>query len=269
MKGPELPGWIRRPLRPARRAVRTLADVAWRLRIRRDPVFVLGCHKAGTTAIGALLAEATGERFSNDVFYFAGKEPGVSVAEYARRHPRHFAAGINKDPNFTFMAPELRDAFPGARFIFIVRDPRQNIRSILNRLRLPGDQPALTDPDLGRVLASRWRWLFEDAVEDGVCPDYVGVVARHWLRAARAYGPSRDFVRLVRYEDFVADKEGTIRDLAREVGLAPVRDISDRVDRQYQKKGKSGVEPGEFYGPGNLARIEALCADAMVEFGYR
>lgn len=44
-----------------------------------------------------------------------------------------------------FLYGPLRDRFPKAQFAMVLRDPRDNIRSICDGLSLPGDKSAL-DP---------------------------------------------------------------------------------------------------------------------------
>ena len=47
-----------------------------------------------------------------------------------------------------------------------------------------------------------------------------------------------------------------------------MNDISDKVDRQYQRRGDRNVSWPDFFGPDNLARIERICGDRMQRFGY-
>ncbi|RME38856.1 MAG: hypothetical protein D6788_06610, partial [Planctomycetota bacterium] len=109
------------------------------------PVIVLGNQKSGTTVIAALLAESAGCAVTLDIF-FRFRRPVLarlltgrdSLDRFIRRHPYWFSHPIIKEPSLTFFHDDLRRLFPSARFVFIVRDPRDNIRSILNRLRLPG-----------------------------------------------------------------------------------------------------------------------------------
>jgi hypothetical protein len=74
---------------------------------------------------------------------------------------------------------------------------------------------------------------------------------------------------LVRYEDFMKDKVGEIVGLARRLGLEPAYDIADRVDTQFQPRGRlRGIPWLDFFGADNLAQIETICADRMQQFGY-
>jgi len=108
-------------------------------------MFVFGNQKSGTTAIASLLAAATAKTVTLD---FAGAEVpyatallggGIPIAEFVRRNSWAFSAQVIKEPTLTFVAPALMDHFGVARAAFIVRNPYDNIRSMLVRQKLRGD----------------------------------------------------------------------------------------------------------------------------------
>ncbi|GGK71184.1 hypothetical protein GCM10011509_19550 [Ornithinimicrobium pekingense] len=238
-------------------------------------IFVLGNQKAGTTAIAALLAECSDEPFVSDVLYtnkvrlrdVLADRP--SLAELAEKHPESFAATVVKDNDFVFLYPQLAAQFPNARFLFVVRDPRQNVRSILNRLQIPGDLPELPQEEYDRLAKKLkgWHGIITGADFGESGGHYIDVLADRWIRAARTYLDSPEKMTLVRYEDFDADKRGFIERLARDLGLSVVNDISTSQDKQYQPRGDREVTPQDFFGA-NLERLERRCADLMPRFGY-
>ncbi len=73
---------------------------------------------------------------------------------------------------------------------------------------------------------------------------------------------------LIRYEDFIKDKEKEIYHLADRLDLDLRHDISHKVNIQYQSKGRSDVTPVAFFGEKNLRRIETVCHVQMERFGY-
>ena len=73
---------------------------------------------------------------------------------------------------------------------------------------------------------------------------------------------------IVRYEDFLADKEGTINKLASALGLDVRYDISEIRDKPFQPPGNPGISWQEFFGQRNLAVIEDICASNISWFGY-
>jgi hypothetical protein len=235
------------------------------------PIFIFGNQKSGTTAVAGLLAAATDKRATLD---FAGAtEPFIGrllrretgLVEFVRLNAWAFSADIVKEPNLTFAAPELIEHFGVARAVFVIRDPYDNIRSILDRLKLPGDLPAL---DIARVKANRtWRSLL--AGHDLGLPrdHYIATLARRWLRAARVYESAHDRFELFRYHEFRADRPAAIARLARNLELDTKCDISAIAERPFQRAGKHRA-PADFFGADNLSRIDAICGATAVSLGF-
>jgi hypothetical protein len=235
------------------------------------PAFVFGNQKSGTTAIAGLLAVATARRATLD---FAGAtEPFIGrllrgetdLAEFVRHNAWAFSADIVKEPSLTFVAPALMDHFGVSRAVFVIRDPRDNIRSILDRLKLPGDLPAF-EPD--RLKANRtWRSLL--AGHDLGLPQdhYVATLARRWLRAVEVFDGARERFEFIRYRDFKKDRATSIARLARSLKLDPRHDISSRAEHAFQRKGTARVA-AEFFGKDNLARIDDICGPAAATLGF-
>lgn len=246
-----------------------------------NPVLLGGLQKSGTTAIATLLSIATGLRYSNDPLWQAHRanpraflftdllENRLSLAAFIRSHRAYFAAEIIKDPDFALMFDALTAQFPASPLVFIVRDPRQNIRSILNRLQLPGDLAEL-DRGQRRALRQDKSW---DAILQGrglgiTEGNYIERLAQRWNAVADRYLQRRERVHLLRYEDFVANKVACIAALAGTLDLPIVADITGDQDRQYQPRGDRTAQPDRFFGAHNLALIETTCAANMAKFGY-
>jgi hypothetical protein len=235
------------------------------------PLLVFGNQKSGTTAIASLLGSATGKRTT--VGFAGAWEPHIgrlvrgetSMADFVRRNAWSFSFDIVKEPGLTFVAPELMDHFGVDRAVFILRHPYENIRSILDRMNLPGDLAAV-DPETIKVNRT-WRNVLNGR-DLGLADDhYVATLARRWLRAAEIFHSERDRFVLIRYEDFVADKAGTIARLAESLGLAATHDISALIDIPFQRPGRPR-DPALFFGRKNLARIDAICGPAAGALGY-
>ncbi len=242
------------------------------------PVLVMGNQKSGTTAIAALLARATDKTYSYDVFNRLGAEQSLErliarqtrVRDFVASHPHDFATDVIKAPPFGLLYDGLRETFPDGRFVFIVRDPRENIRSILDRLALPGNLDAL-GPREREAWADLpgWRLIMEGRTPPTAGENYIETLANRWNRFADACLADAGRLECVRYEDFCDDKVGTVADLARRLGWEVVRDVSDEVDRRYQRAGKNRGTPWrDFFGQANLDRIERICGERMKAFGY-
>jgi hypothetical protein len=190
----------------------------------------------------------------------------TSLERLVERYPRPFSRELIKEPNLTFFFDDLRQCFPAACFVFVARDPRDNLRSLLDRMGLPGDlgrfdPRAWTVPATWNHLLDRtaWRLSGDFAVE---------LLAERWNRSADVYLEHKEDLVLVRYEDFVEEKVASISDLAGRIGRAVIRDIADRVDVPYQSAGNGDACWPVFFGEENLGRIEDLCHERMRQFGY-
>ncbi|PAP75958.1 sulfotransferase family protein [Rubrivirga marina] len=236
------------------------------------PVLVLGNQKAGTTAVAALLAQYAGLSATLDFRYLTSSwlkgvhDGSIPFQAFLRRHALDFSRGLVKEPNLSLLYPHLVRAFPEAEVVLIVRDPRDNIRSVLNRLGLPGDAP----PPEGWAdrVNPLWRLVVDGAwlgLEGGT---HVEALASRWSAIADVALDHADRVRLIRYEDFMADKEGAVADLAARCGLEQKADIADRLNVAFQPRGDRAVSWTSFFGDDALRRLDTRCGDRLAAFGY-
>lgn len=238
--------------------------------VNPDPIIVLGNQKAGTSAITHLLAEFGGLSKTVDIpeswapsLYelLSGAE---KLSTFAKDHPHRFFADVIKEPNLTFFFSDLCRLYPSARFVFVVRDPRANIRSMLNRMDVAGNRESIRVESVDEA----WRHLFNARAWELSQSHYVAQLAERWVRAARVYLDHAEHIHLVRFEDFLADKAGTIEHLATALEIPNRQDITELVDVQYQPRGDRDISWEEFFGEANLHCIERICSDAMAPLGY-
>lgn len=243
--------------------------------INPEPILILGNQKSGTSAIAALLAQMTNLSVSVDLpianrslMYKRVKAGELSFDEFVKLNKLEFSKEIVKEPGLTVFYEELKAYFPKSKYIFVLRDPRDNIRSILDRLKIPGNLEQL-QPEHTEKMFNSWplvmdgRWL-------GIQGDnYIEMLAGRWNFLADIYSAHQDQMLLVRYEDFLKDKVGNIESVAKYLALKPVKNIADKVDVQYQPKGTNrNVKWGEFFSYENLNRIDHLCGERMKLFNY-
>jgi hypothetical protein len=243
-------------------------------KVRPDPIILLGNQKSGTTAIAALLAEMTGlsatldlEKEMKDPVIDRVKTGGLSMREFVARNKLDFSREIIKEPSLSPYYPELAAEFPRARFVMVIRDPRDNIRSILNRLKISGSLSNIPERERARV-SRAWelildgRWLGLDG------GNYIAMLAQRWNYIVDLYLANPDRMILVKYEDFSKNKIGKLDELASALGLEKRNDVSSRVDVQFQPAGDRNVRWKDFFGPENLSAIERICGDRMRGLGY-
>lgn len=228
-----------------------------------DPIFLLGHPKSGTTAIAALLSRATGLPVTMDAFNTFGIsrteasdliKGRTSMSDFVRDHPYAFATPLNKCPKLTFVFDALRAHFSGARFVLIVRDPRDTVRSFLVRRSVPGD------------LA--WLQSTPSFLPDLPGANYVERLSHRWNVAADVALDNPDEVVLIRYEDFVLDKPAEIDRLAYRLGLVARYDIRAWADQPFKPRSRIESSWVGFFGEANLHRINAICGERMHDLDY-
>ena len=73
-----------------------------------------------------------------------------------------------------------------------------------------------------------------------------------------------DFI-LIKYEDFLSDKEKSIKQLAKKLNLDIKKDITHLLDYNFQPKGKKkSIKKIDFFGKENLDLITKLCEKNVV-----
>lgn len=237
------------------------------------PLFVFGNQKSGTSVIAALIAANADLNVTID-FQPEVRFPTVpdvvsghkTMRSFISRNRLGFSRPVIKEPALTFMAERILERWPSSKYVFVLRNPFENIRSILDRLQLPGDLETLDSANTsavsltwGTVLDNRWLGITAE--------HYIEQLAYRWVYATECYKRFSDRFTLIRYEDFEGEKIKAIHDLVECVGLQPVASIDHLVDVQYQPAGRRGRTPQEVYGE-NLERLVDICWPLAQEFGY-
>jgi len=243
--------------------------------VNESPIFVIGNQKSGTTVIAALLSKCCEISSTLDVSCMHNasvierlySDPS-RLRRFVYENPLPFSRELIKEPGLTFLYPALTTQFPGACFVMVVRDPRGNIRSILDRHEIPGDLDSPNEAHLDGVNPA-WKQVLDGSWMGLKGDTYIDMLAARWRKAAQIYLENRQQVELICYEDFCADKVGSIKDLAERVDLPQKNCIEHEVDTQYQSRGSNrGVDWEEFFGTENLARIESRCVYEMRALSY-
>ena len=244
-------------------------------RINPNPLFILGNPKSGTTIIAKLLSKATKQTLTSDIQSIIKHAPLqldfnlLSFDNFIKKHKYEFSKEIIKEPFLSFYTKELIRSFPNAKFIWIVRDPHQNIRSILNRLKIPGNLPEINFNNFTELEKTpAWKLNLQSRMLGYNSSNYIEALAFRWNHAINNYKQNRDKIILVKYEDFIIDKRKYIEDLSLDLGFTIETDISNYVNIQYQPKGNSEINLKDFFGKENYQIIERLCKESMEELGY-
>jgi len=247
-------------------------------KIHDNPIIVLGNQKSGTSVIAHLLADFGGLSKTIDIPPLWASVHGIEImrgridfTDIVIRHRIYFSTELIKEPMMIFFANQVLEMFPRAKYAFVIRGPRDNIRSILNSRNVPGhlremEERFIPGPPRNRMIVNAF---IDASVWGGETENYIGVLAHRWNKAVDIYLRHQDRMILARYEDFMNDKCGFIIKIAEELGIPKKNDISQKVNIQYQPRGKErNVSWEEFFGRENLMCIERICGSRMRKFGY-
>ncbi len=246
-----------------------------RLTTKANPhAVIILCHpKSGSNAIAHLLAELCGLSktldipelwYPNIANFMQGK---IDFSSFVKIHPKPFSRDLIKEPSLSLIFDQVKTVFPAAKYVFINRDPRDNIRSILNRVGVPGNLQHFAAEEW--KLPTGWKEIFNPAILQIKYTHYIDILASQWNLITNVVVEHPNEMTMIRYEDFVADKAEAITTLAGQLELSTKNDISDKLDILYHPRGKDRDLPWElFFGTENLMRIEEICGSKMKKFEY-
>ena len=265
------------------------------------PVFVIGAPRSGTSMLFAILRTCRalthwpGEAhevweadhhpaltgWSSNVL---GADDATDEVAARIRRELYLATGsrrrlVDKTPRNTLRVPFIDAVFPDARFVFLQRDGRDNVNSLINAWRTPRFRTyELPEPHAIPGADPRW-WKF--VLYPGWEQDRNGpleiVCAKQWklcndfaFGALRALGEER-WTR-VRYEDLDADPEGEVGRVMDFIGLSYEPEVRERA-RASGTIPVNVVTPPERgkwrrENPREIAAILPLIRSTMEELGY-
>jgi len=234
-----------------------------------DGILVLGNQKTGSTAIAQLLAALGDLRIAANLHSLHGRavlpNSPSAVARFVQAARYYLRHDVVKENALTPATDALLEVLPQARVVYVVRHPVQNVRSILDRVGLPGRPLPLT----GLALPGGWAPIVTGRDLGVDAADTITALAERWAVTTDLYRRHADRMRLVRYEDFVADKSGTIRALAEDLGVPDRQAIAPLVDVPFQPRGAHrSAAPADFFTDDALTRIRERCQEGMDALDY-
>jgi hypothetical protein len=265
------------------------------------PIFIIGAPRSGTSLLYAIL------RTSSRLAHWPGEAHEVWEADHhpalrgwdsnalaasdvepkaAARIRREFflVAGsskrlIDKTPRNAQRVGFIDALFPDARFIYLKRDGRDNINSLINAWRTPRYRTyALPEPhQIAGVDPKWWKFvLYPGWQEDRKGPLEL-VCAKQWLHSNEGAmtglaAIDKDRWAEIRYESLVEDPEDEVGRLMRFLELPyedPVR-ARAAATKTTPINIVTPVERGKWRkeNPEEIGAIEGLIAPTMQEMGY-
>lgn len=264
------------------------------LAICPDPVFIIGSPRSGTTVLARSLAQhnelwASGEsyvlshvfrnQFMQHAFARSMRIPGprwlraqgVTQEEFLA----YVGAGLNAlftsrsegrrwidhTPHYAFVADTLALAFPGARFIHILRDGRDVVNSMLNFAA------SIPDPEVSRFVERNMAWAEDLRTACEAWRDHVEV-------ATAFCDEHHDRAMQVRYEELVAEPEEEFRNMQRFLSVAeeegPARFLaSRRINSSFGGRPRmAGRELWESWDRERQRTFAEIAGPTMLSCGY-
>ena len=253
--------------------VSKLKSAIERLTTKVNPhAVIIVCHpKSGSHAIAHLLAELCGLSKTLDIpeLWYPNilnlLQNKIDFYSFVKAHPKPFSKELIKEPSLSLIIDQVKIVFADAKYVFINRDPRDNIRSILNRVGVPGNLTRFEKKEW--QLPTGWEEILNPTIFNIKYTHYIDVLASQWNIISNVVVAHPFEMVTIRYEDFMADKAKAITKLAGQLGLAIKNDISGKLDILYHPRGKDRDLPWkEFFGTENLMRIEKICGSKMEKF---
>lgn len=201
---------------------------------------------------------------------------------------------VEKTPHNILRIPYVREIFPEAHFLYIVRNPLSFVSSVELKWQRPAGGKRIvrrvkTTPItqvlhymkrfldqqwnnriLRRKYLSIWGPRYKGIQEDVKTQDLMTVIARQWSRASSK--AERDLalfedgqVLRLRYEDFVEDPISDFERICAHCGLEMTNDMAKAVKEMVKSDRKL---KWQRFDPHDLARIMPELYDEMGRYGY-
>ncbi|GAB5564463.1 MAG: hypothetical protein Wins2KO_15260 [Winogradskyella sp.] len=228
-------------------------------------VLIVGCERSGTTVISKLLSTASNSSFLNDPkdsWYIYPLVNIVGVRGFTLSLiSRLWRYDIVKVPGFATILNELRRVhFRRYKVIYVVRDPRDNIAAIKERLK----------KDLnGLYLNVHFLQKSGSSITENILLRWLS-----YLRKAREYEKKypNDII-FVKYEDFLKDKIGTVKLIAEFCNLKFKEELIEEIkDEQINKFWSSQIKGAKRYltelNTEEIDYINKIAENEIREFNY-
>jgi hypothetical protein len=240
----------------------------WNVDLHPSPIIIMGNQKAGTSAIAGLLAEATGKSVTIDVFSKMGEieydvlDNDLSFRCFRDRGKLYFSHDIVKEPEFVFFINELLHLYPESKFVFITRSPKENIRSMLNRLSpaKSGNNVKWEHIEKESKNAPLLKLLYDAERMPYEVNGIVETLAHRWSFVYGQLQTYADKMITVDYDSFKRNKIETIEALAEALGVPVKNSIEHIKNKQFQPAGHV-KKVDQYFSVSDEKIIDRVCGN--------
>ena len=279
----------------------------------RPPIILLGNFRSGTTMLQNLIAShPDAVRLYEPVGLWLYADPArrhdefdeSDATERVKRYVRSQFLKyqkengnrivVEKTPHNILRIPYVREIFPDAHFLYIVRNPLSFVSSVELKWQKPAGKKRLMKRlkatpvtqlhhYVGRLVSQQWNnrvlrrkylsvWgpRYKGIQEDLKTDDLLTVIARQWARASakaeRDLGLFEDGrVLKITYENFVANPVEELARICAHCGLAMTREMEDTVRATVRT---DRTLKWQRFDPDDLARVIPELREEMARNGY-
>lgn len=251
-----------------------------RLLFKRPSILVLGTRKSGTSVIANLLADIGGLSRTIDIPELWDNEWDVKkrlhdgaldIDSFINHNPHRFATDIVKEPSLTYLFDQIYCRFPEIRYVYITRHPVDYVRSILDRVHIDPHKLPMDIEEVDRLsIYPGWKKLLRgEIICQGDVTSLPETLIVRWRKAQRIYLANKKVFRILRYEDFMKDRELAIKKLAGDLDVPQRFSITNRISEQFQPKGAHRDESiYELFSNEVIKKMEELCEEEIRRLGY-
>jgi Sulfotransferase family len=267
----------------------------------REPIFIIGAPRSGTSLLYSIL------RASSELANWPGEAHEVWEADYhpamrgwesnelraqdltapaaARIRRRFFLAVggkrrlLDKTPRNSLRVPFVHELFPDASYVFLKRDGRDNVNSLINAWRTPRYRTyRLPEPhSIQGVDPMWWKFVLYPGWREDAAGPLELVCAKQWVTsngsamdASATIDPHRWTE--VRYEDLVASPEDEIGRVLESLRVSFEPKIRERARsiRSTPINVVTAPEPGKWRreNPREIESVLWLIEPTMKDLGY-
>ena len=267
------------------------------------PIFVVGCSRSGTTAVYNVLGMAPGlasmnkesHHFWNSLHPLSERNWDSHTLnvmdvkerdrlEVSRFYFRHLGEKrfVDKANQNCFRIPYLHSLFPDAYFVYVKRDGRDNINSLIHGWGKPVefgnwsyDLPVKIEVEDGKYrqwcffLFPGWRSFVKSPIEEVCAQQWIS--ANQAVLASKKNVPQEQWIELF-YEDILKSATDLFHEIYQKLGLTfnatLKRHCETLVANPYNAFSKPRIEKWKEENTLRINRILPLINPTMIDMGY-
>lgn len=235
-------------------------------------LFITGNQKSGTSAIASLLGRAASlpvsidfQREMYDPKFHHVRAGKMSFQSFMRRNALDLNSGIVKEPNLAVLLPLLLREYPDEKVYVVTRHPLHNIRSICDRLGCRSDERAI---EVAKRQNPAWKIIASGQDLNCEGGSISEVLAQRWLAIYTEALSFRRDIKLIRYEDFVSDKQKFLDSMCNELELSSCAIKDQELSKQFQPRGRNADDLEGWFEPRDLQSCWSHTSDIARSLGY-